>query len=266
MNRTSLPVELEPRALCLIVFAINQHPDWPFILLANRDEFYDRPTQGLHFWPDAPIIAGRDIKALGSWMGFSRSGRFAALTNYRDGTRSDSGPSRGQLVTDFLTHTSPAAHYQPPAEVRSGYNLLRADRSGIFYSGNRGAALQPLSSGLYTLSNALLDTPWPKAQRARAALSRALSDRSLAPSQLLALLHDDTRADDRELPDTGIPIDKERLLSSCFIHSGDYGTRATTLVMQNSEGDTRMIERRFGQGGNYSGETDLTLRLPPLGL
>lgn len=251
--------------MCLIVFAIHEHDDWPFILLANRDEFYERPTRSLHYWPDAPVIAGRDNKALGSWMGFSRNGRFAALTNYRDGRHPvEGGPSRGHLVTDFLTQDTPAQRYHPSSDVRSGYNLLWADHSGMYYSGNRGGARRPLTRGIHTLSNALLDTPWPKARRASDALAQSLTFEHLNPETLIGLLSDNTAAENDELPDTGIPLDKERLLSSCFIHSSDYGTRATTLVMQNRKGETRIIERRFGQGGDYSGTTDFSLRLPPL--
>ncbi|TCK06020.1 NRDE family protein [Marinobacterium mangrovicola] len=253
--------------MCLIVFALNTDPEWPFVLLANRDEFHQRPTRSLHFWPDAPIIAGRDLLAQGSWMGFSRDGRFAALTNFRDGREpAQPGASRGQLVTDFLCGVGPASEHQPSTQVRSGYNLLCADETGFYYASNRGGKAQQLGSGIHALSNALLDTPWPKTLHIRHALEAAIGAGKNDPQQLLELLHDDTRAGDDQLPDTGIPLDKERLLSSCFIHSEDYGTRASTLIMQNSAGDTRIIERRYGRQGEQSGETDLSLRLKPLGI
>ncbi|SEG77749.1 NRDE family protein [Marinobacterium lutimaris] len=253
--------------MCLIVFALNADPDWPFLLLANRDEFHARPTRSLHYWPDAPVIAGRDLRANGSWMGLSRDGRFAALTNYRDGREPlQQGASRGQLVTDFLCGDRPASDYLPSTEVRSGYNLLWADDGGFFYGSNRGGNVKRLDTGIHSLSNALLDTPWPKTRRARQALEQALGTGKTAPSELIELLHDDIRAADDQLPDTGIPFDKEQLLSSCFIHSEDYGTRASTLIMQNSAGDTRIIERRYDRHGEQSGETDLSLRLKPLGI
>lgn len=253
--------------MCLIAFAINSHPDWPFLLLANRDEFHHRPTRSLHFWPDAPIIAGRDLRALGSWMGFSQDGRFAALTNFRDGREpAQGGASRGQLVTDFLHSDKPASEHRPSTDVRAGYNLIWGDKEGLYYGSNRGGEVRRLNTGIHTLSNALLDTPWPKTCRARLALETAIGSGQCEPQQLMRLLHDDTPACDEQLPDTGIALDKERLLSSCFIHSEDYGTRASTLVMQNATGDTRIIERRFGRSGEQTGETDLSLKLPPLGI
>ncbi|WP_188751743.1 NRDE family protein [Marinobacterium zhoushanense] len=252
--------------MCLIVIALNQHPDWPLLLVANRDEFHSRPTQALGFWPDAPIIAGRDLQAGGTWMGLSRNGRFAAVTNYRDGReRQLGGASRGQLVTDFLLSASPAERYRPPEEVTTGYNLIRGDRDGLFYSGNRGGRLERLGSGIHTLSNALLTSEWPKTRRARQAMQQTLSDPSLDAVQLLEVLNDDTPAKDDQLPDTGIPQEKERLLSSCLIRSGNYGTRATTVLMQARNGLTRIVERRFDRSGPR-GQSDFTLWLSPLGV
>lgn len=252
--------------MCLIVIALNQHPDWPLILVANRDEFFARPTRALGFWPDAPIIAGRDLLAGGTWMGFNRNGRFAALTNYRDGREPiREGPSRGQLVTHYLLDEAPAEVYRPPSDVLSGYNLIRGDHRGLFYSGNRGGEFTRLESGIHTLSNALLESDWPKTRKARHAMQRTLEERQLESHTLINLLADETRASDDQLPDTGIPLEKERLLSSCLIRSPEYGTRATTLVMQARNGLTRVIEQRMNNQGPC-GRTDFRLWLRPLGI
>ncbi|MBR9885802.1 MAG: NRDE family protein, partial [Oceanospirillales bacterium] len=171
---------LEPNDMCLIVIAVNQHPDWPLLLVANRDEFYARPTRALGFWPDAPIIGGRDLEAGGTWMGFNRNGRFAALTNYRDGREPyRPGASRGQLVAHYLLNETPAAEYRPPDDVTSGYNLIRGDHNGLYYSGNRGGQLERLGNGIHTLSNALLESEWPKTRLARQLMAKTLSSPSL---------------------------------------------------------------------------------------
>lgn len=252
--------------MCLIVIALNQHPDWPLLLVANRDEFHSRPTQALGFWPDAPIIAGRDLQAGGTWMGFNQNGRFAAVTNYRDGReQASASSSRGQLVTDFLLSDTPASRYTPPAEVTAGYNLIRGDGEGLFYSGNRGGRFERLSSGIHTLSNALLESEWPKTRRARLAMQQTLGNPSFDADRLLEVLTDATPADDDQLPDTGIPREKERLLSACLIRSANYGTRATTVLMQAKNGLTRIIERRLDRQGRC-GQSDFTLWLNPLGI
>lgn len=253
--------------MCLIVIALNQHPDWPLLLVANRDEFHSRPTQALGFWPDAPIIAGRDLQAGGTWMGFNQNGRFAAVTNYRDGREQvAASSSRGRLVTDFLLSEASASHYTPPVEVTAGYNLLRGDGSGLFYSGNRGGRFERLGNGIHTLSNALLESEWPKTRRARLAMQQTLRNpASVDADKLLEVLADATPADDNQLPDTGIPREKERLLSSCLIRSATYGTRATTVLMQAKNGLTRIIERRLDRQGRC-GQSDFTLWLNPLGI
>lgn len=252
--------------MCLIVIALKQHPDWPFVMVANRDEFFARPTQPLGFWPDAPIVAGRDLRAGGTWMGFNRNGRFAALTNFRNGREPNTGgSSRGRVVAHYLMDSAPAAHYVAPADVRSGYNLIRGDSEGLFYSGNRGGDFTRLNRGVHTLSNALLESEWPKTRCAHSTMKKVLREEYLNGEKLIRVLSDETRANDDQLPDTGIPLEKERLLSSCLIRSPDYGTRATTVVMQAANGDTRIIEQRMDNRGRC-GRSDFKLWLRPLGL
>jgi len=252
--------------MCLIVIALNQHPDWPLLLVANRDEYYTRPTRALSFWPDAPIVGGRDLQAGGTWMGLNRNGRFAAVTNYRGRQeQTTGGASRGQLVTDYLLSDAPATHYRPPAGVTTGYNLICGDHEGLFYSGNRGGRFKRLGNGIHTLSNALLESEWPKTRKARRAMQRALSAPCLDTENLLEVLSDESPAEDDQLPDTGIPLDTERLLSSCLIHGPEYGTRATTVLMQARNGLTRIVERRLDKRGPC-GISDFTLWLKPLGI
>lgn len=248
--------------MCLIAFAIDSHPDWPFILVANRDEFYKRPTAPLSFWPDAPVLGGRDLEAGGSWLGLARNGRFAAVTNYREGSARDtSSVSRGTLVRDFLLGQDDARNHSPNPAVTSGYNLIWGDRSGFYHTSNRGTERRRLDRGIYTLSNALLDTPWPKALQARSRLIETLQQRTLEPEQLFQLLADRTPAPDSALPDTGVPLEWERLLSSCFIHSPDYGTRSMSIILQHCSGELRVMERRFGFHGRM-GSTDFRLQQP----
>lgn len=257
--------------MCLITFALDMHPSWPLILVANRDEFYQRASTSLHYWDDAPILAGRDQQAGGTWLGLNPAGRFAAVTNYREGgVQITDSRSRGSLVSSFLCSADDAAHFQPDPLVRTGYNLLWSDAGGFFYSSNRLPATQPLprrlTAGVYTLSNALLDTPWPKTRHARQQLQHWLSQTTTEPDTeaLLRLLTSTETAPDNELPDTGVPLPWERLLSSCFIRSAEYGTRCTTLVLQHRNGDLRMIERRYDPNG-ISGEQEYVLtNLPRL--
>ncbi|WP_027853281.1 NRDE family protein [Marinobacterium litorale] len=251
--------------MCLIAIALKTHPKWPLVVLANRDEFYDRPTRHLGFWPDAPLIGGRDLLAGGTWLALSRSGRFSAVTNYREGGRSfPYSRSRGTLPTDFLLGTQPAAQFTPDPRIESGYNLLCADHSGIFYHSNRGGHTQRLGPGIHTLSNGLLESSWPKQRNLQQALEQALGRADTTPESLLELLLDERTAPDSELPATGISLERERLLSRCFIRSPGYGTRARTLILQNNEGET-LIEEVQQDALGTTGRASYRLDLPPLG-
>lgn len=249
--------------MCLIFVAYRLLPDYPLLLVANRDEFYRRPTAAADFWPQAPqVLGGRDLEGGGSWLGLSREGRLAAITNYRNlaevsGVGADKR-SRGLLVSDFLTAGVSAAEYladlaQQPEHYR-GFNLLLGDGSGLHYYSNRGAAPRPLAPGLYGLSNHLLDTPWPKVAEGKRALAQLIAQGRPEEAALFELLADRTIAPDPLLPETGLSRDWERLLSSRFIHSPDYGTRASTLVWFDHCGVARFIERSFGSDGRASGE------------
>lgn len=250
--------------MCLIFVAYRMLPESPLLLIANRDEFHRRPTAAASFWPQAPqVLAGRDLEGGGSWLGLTRNGRLAAVTNYRNlaevsGVGADKR-SRGLLVSDFLTGSAAPAEYlaelaQHPEHYR-GFNLLVGDAGGLYYYSNRGAAPpRPLSPGLYGLSNHLLETPWPKVAEGKRALARLLAQGIADEAALFALLADRTTAPDSLLPETGLSRDRERLLSSRFIQSADYGTRASTLVLFDGRGGARFIERSFAANGAPVGE------------
>ncbi|MCB0790829.1 MAG: NRDE family protein [Flavobacteriales bacterium] len=234
--------------MCLIALAYKAHPRYPFIFAANRDEFLDRPAAPAHFWEDAPdILAGCDLQAGGTWMGITRAGRFAAITNFRDLRRSQrtDGPSRGLLVRDALEHAiDPRA-----TQVYNGFNLIHGPLDALRYHNNIEPADIPLSPGIHSLSNHFLDTPWPKVEHATAAMERLLQgpDEQLVPG-LFALLRDDVPASDERLPDTGLPRDLERVVSSIFIDSPGYGTRCSTVVLMDIDGRVWFEERTWPEG------------------
>lgn len=235
--------------MCLILFAHRCHPNFRLIVAANRDEFLDRPTAPLAFWDDSPqVLAGRDLKEGGTWLGITRTGRFAALTNYRDPARmAPNAPSRGRLVSDYLQGEEPAHAYLDRLAARAGsyngFNLLLGDEEGLFYYTNLTGEPRALEPGLYGLSNHRLDTPWPKLKRSRLLLRQLLDRRSdPMPDELLDLLADRVPAPDVELPRTGIPLEWERWLSPIFIDAPGYGTRASTVLVVNDRGCGHMVE------------------------
>jgi uncharacterized protein with NRDE domain len=237
------------------------------VVAANRDEFHARPTAGAEWWPEHPqILAGRDLEAGGTWLGLTRTGRFAALTNYRDPQqrpRTDV-PSRGALVTSILdsgASVSEGLNYlRSVGSNYNGFNLIFSDgeRLGI-YESVRGAARE-LGPGIYGLSNHLLDTPWPKVQNAKSRLEAALLDmKDAAP--LLALLRDDRPAPDGQLPQTGVSLEWERLLSSAFVRAPDYGTRCSTIIRIEREGRAYFEEWSWNPVGSDIGRISLQFEL-----
>lgn len=246
--------------MCLIVVGWHAHPDYPLIVAANRDEFFARPSAPAHWWTDLPqLLAGRDLEAGGTWMGVTRSGRFAALTNYRDpSARRPDAPSRGVLVRDALLSGADAVTTLRDIAQRAGdyagFNLFVGDGRTLAILESTRSRVTPLKPGIYGLSNHLLDTPWPKVALARkrfAEAIRALPDESA----LLALLRDDTPAGDVHLPDTGISLEWERWLSPAFIRAPGYGTRASTLALLQNDGTTRLREWSWDDAGQASSES-----------
>jgi len=245
--------------MCLLVFAWRTHPEFPLILAGNRDEFHERPAQAAHWWPGPnEILAGKDLNGGGSWLGISRNGRFAVVTNYREPNVPTSGKrSRGELVTSFLTSAAPVADWIDGIEAGlddyGGYNLIAGDADEVHYLTNRGEDHRSLDSGIYGLSNHRLDTPWPKVTAAKEHLRRVLAGGEITTQPLFELLSDRRPAADAELPNTGVPRDWERLLSAAFIVSPSYGTRVSTAVLMRRDGRVSFEERRFGADGEPTG-------------
>lgn len=251
--------------MCLLVVAWQTHPRYRLVVAGNRDEFHERPTAPLGWWSDEPgVLAGRDLRAGGTWLALSRSGRFGLVTNFRDAeaaVRADA-PSRGALVPAFLRHSGGAAAYLEDLQARAtryaGFNLLLGDATGLHYYTNvGGAAPRVLGPGIYGLSNHRLDEPWPKLVRTRERFATVLHDPDPAPAALLDLLGDTTPAALDDVPDAGLPADLERALSAPFVRHERYGTRCSTVVLVAHDGRTTVYERRFEPTGAQSGASRL---------
>jgi len=247
--------------MCLILLAYRAHPRYPLILAANRDEFYQRPTVPAAFWESEPqLLAGRDLKSGGTWLGISRTGRLAALSNFRDPLSiRDNAPSRGGLVTDFLRGNIPPAEYLEMLRQRSqdynGFNLIFGDRENLFVYSNRGNVPPLLPPGIHGLSNHLLDTPWPKVTLGKRALAEILAHgKQPAIEEIFALLADCTLPDDSLLPDTGVGLETERLLAPLFISGPTYGTRSSTILLIGHDATVTFLERTYN-GAPGSGST-----------
>lgn len=257
--------------MCLILFAHHAHRDYPLVMAANRDEAFARPATPAAFWPDDPrIFAGRDLKQGGTWLGVTRAGRLAAVTNYRDPTAPRTAPmSRGALVRDFLRGEVSAERYLQDVSARAdqynGFIVIAGDIGRLYWLSNRGPGVQAVAPGVHGLSNHLLDTPWPKIQRARQTLSTLLG--AAEPelrSRLFEVLADRTPAPDSDLPDTGVGLHRERELSSVFVTGDRYGTRASTLLLVHRDGGVLFVERSYGPQGARLGEIEQRFELDPL--
>jgi uncharacterized protein with NRDE domain len=254
--------------MCLLMMAYKCRRDYPLIIAANRDEFFERPAAALDFWPERKdILAGRDLQGGGTWMGLHTGGRLAAITNFREPDRfRPDAPSRGPLVSDFIAGHVAAEDYlgdlQRNGRRYNGFNLVAGRVAALFYFSNRGPGPQPIVPGIHGLSNHLLDTPWPKVERAQKALA-AVIDQADRPDTdaLMALLQDRHPPPDEDLPATGIGLEWERLLATAFIRSPDYGTRASSVLRVAADGRTDFIERTFRPDGR-SQTRRFQLRIP----
>jgi uncharacterized protein with NRDE domain len=245
--------------MCLALIAYRAHPRYPLVLAANRDEFHARPAQALHWWNDGVrMLAGRDLQAGGSWLGLDGAGRIALVTNYRDpSVPPPEGTSRGSLIGEFLGGTDSVSAFANATAARagqfSGFNLLAMDRGGLAYvTSHPEPEARMLAPGIYGLSNRQLDTPWPKLLRARERFERELAADHPQPAALMRLLSDRNTAADGELPDTGIGLEWERLLSSALIVSDSYGTRCSTVVLISGDGVVTVEERSYSTDGGVT--------------
>ena len=258
--------------MCLILFAIDPRARFPLVIAANRDESYNRPTTRLAFWADAPdVAAGRDLEGGGTWLGITRQGRWAALTNYRQaGSYRQGAPSRGRLVSEYLLTKVPPQAYldqiQTSAGKYNGFSLVVGINTEVYYLSNRARNYQRVMPGTHGLSNHLLDTPWPKVANGRRLLED-LPDLPAAPLTeiLLQALHNHSIPSDSELPDTGVGIPGERILSPTFIVSERYGTRASTVILVDQKGSVSIVERCYGSLGRPLGDRSLQFVLEGVG-
>jgi len=235
--------------MCLILFAYRQHVDYPFVVIANRDEYYARPTRNAHWWHDADIFAGRDLEANGTWLGVNRHGHFAAVTNVREPGGMKAGKvSRGDLTRGYLSAIQSPEEYLQQLVARdqdySGFNLLLADQREMWFYSNRDHGLRRIEPGIYGISNGGFDEPWPKLSSGKTELAALLAG-SIDSAQLMEILTDHQIAEDHELPTTGVSLDIERLLSSRFIRSPEYGTRACSVITIDIKQQVSFSEQNF---------------------
>jgi len=270
--------------MCLALVALDAHPLFPLVIAANRDEFHARAAAPAHWWKDG-TLAGVDLTAGGTWFGVNPRGRWALVTNFREGIpRDPNAPSRGGLVTRALAEAAPplvcAAKITAEGVRYHGFNLLVGDvtilqprpspggrgetRESIrdyqvraAYASNRASGALALGPGIHGLSNHLLDTPWPKLTRSKARFAACLAASDHGVEPLFEMLADRTQAEATALPVTGVAPEWERLLSSAFIVDSNYGTRCSTVLTIAHDGGARFVERGFDPLGHLTAETAL---------
>lgn len=237
--------------MCLIFLSLNNHPTYKLIIAANRDEFYQRQTAPADYWKDQPqILGGRDLEASGTWLGMNKNGRISLVTNYRDlKNLKQQAPSRGALVSDYLTTQTTAEQYlnqvSPNAHLYNGFNLLVGNPDELWYLSNYQHGVQRVANGVHGLSNALLNSPWPKVEKGKEKFEAIIREQTIEPASLFTMLFDEERAADDQLPDTGVGLERERMLSSMFIKSPNYGTRCSTIVLVDQKNNVLFTERVY---------------------
>jgi uncharacterized protein with NRDE domain len=252
--------------MCLLLVAYRFHADYPLVIAANRDEFFQRPTAAVSYWPEQPtVLAGRDLAQGGTWMGININGRFAALTNVRDPKSfRGSAKSRGLIVADFLTGRESAdqflARLTHERDNYNGFNLLIGETGALHYFSSMSGTNTVLAPGIHGLSNDRLDTPWPKVVRGKQGLAKVLGQQhGDLDNSLFTLLSDTTVAPDHDLPDTGIGLARERDLSPIFIRSEGYGTRCSTLLLAHRDDTIRYVERTHKVGTQLADQRSYTI-------
>lgn len=246
--------------MCLILLALEQHARFPLVMATNRDEFHARPTRSLQWWEDRPLLGGKDLESGGTWLGITPDGRMAAVTNYRSGAPEQAPKSRGELPLQVLERPGAGVDtlhmLQQHQRQFGGFNLLFRDEQGWFYTSNRDCVpWRRLYRGIFGLSNHLLQTAWPKVRRGQAAMRLELDrhqDPQMLHEALLAILRDERRPPQAELPDTGVGLETEQFLSPPFIRGEHYGTRASTVITQDLQGRLLVSEVSYRPGGQIA--------------
>lgn len=235
--------------MCIIAFAYQSHPTYPLILIGNRDEFYSRPTQRMHWW-DEELLAGKDLTAGGTWLGVTKAGKLATLTNYRDipGIKSEA-KSRGELPINYLKGGMDPHSFlievSGKSEEYNGFNLLLWENHQMFHFSNYEGKINEIAPGIHTLSNALLDTPWFKTEKLHAAFQQCVNNERIKEDMLFNTLLDQVQSPDERLPQTGLPLRREKDISSVFIKTVDYGTCSSTMVLVDHKNEITVVERSY---------------------
>lgn len=240
--------------MCLIVFAYKVIPGTPLLLAGNRDEFYNRPTDPAAKWNTDPVlIAGKDKKAGGTWLGITENGRYAAITNFRDMQNvKENAPSRGHIVKNALLHDVDILKYLKHLKTRSkefnGFNLFAGTKDNLYYLNNIQNNIEKLKPGFYVISNAFLNTPWPKASRAKDIFKKLVTNKPFDRELIFELLLNNETYSIEKLPNTGLSDEMEKAVSAIFIQTEHYGTRCSTMLQINDNNTFFFEERTFEPG------------------
>jgi uncharacterized protein with NRDE domain len=243
--------------MCLLLLAYQYHPNYKIILAANRDEFYKRPALPLHNWKDHPeLFAGKDLEGKGTWLGITKTGKLAVITNYRNmGSIKKDAPTRGKLVTDFLLNKIAAERYSDilikTGNIYNGYNLIYGEIDNLYYFSNLKDKASKLSPGIYGLSNHLLDTPWPKVVKSKREFSKILEEETPSKYELFEILLDNEIFADEELPDTGLPRDLEKMVSPIFTSTDEYGTRSSSVILIDQDNNVLFMEKSLNDNKEW---------------
>lgn len=253
--------------MCLINFQFHEHPKYKLVLMANRDEFYERPTASAHFWEDEQdILAGRDLVQHGTWLGITKQGRLAALTNFRDPQKLTSDKmSRGNIVRDYLTEDVSPQEFlkslKKNKDTYAGFNVIVGSTEELFHYNNVKNEVTGIPPGTHGLSNHFLNTPWPKVTKGKKNLKEYITKQEeIETNELFKIISDAEEAQDKDLPQTGVGIELERKLSPLFIKTPEYGTRSTTVLLVDNENYVTFVERSFEQG-EFAEEKRFQLRI-----
>ena len=250
--------------MCLITFHIAQYPTYKLVLAANRDEVYARPTEAAHFWENqSTLLAGKDLEANGTWLGITKAGKIAAITNCHDGEFEEAShtkkKSRGKIVTNYLDSSlSPEDFLNELTAEKNAYlpfNVLLGTVDQLFHFNSREQNFTPLMPGTHSISNATLNTPWPKVSRTKEQINKLASEKDAYMESLFQMMMDETPAPDDQLPNTPLPLDLNRKVSAPFIKTDEFGTRCTTLILVDQENNVTFVERTYDDTQNYVDRT-----------